>query len=58
VQFLTFNFLSMYDEEDDETLTYCTVCGGFGGESYGSDFGTCEACDGTGYVSVSDDEEE
>ena len=48
----------MYDEEDDETLTYCTVCGGFGGESYGSDFGTCEACDGTGYVSVSDDEEE
>lgn len=58
MQFLTIQFLAMYDEEDDENLTYCTVCGGFGGENYGSDFGTCDACGGSGYESLGDDEEE
>lgn len=49
----------MYDEDDDDTLVYCPTCGGFGGESYGSDLGTCEACDGTGYVAADSlDEEE
>lgn len=36
-------------EEEDYTV-YCPVCGGYGGESYGSDDGTCETCGGSGRV--------
>ncbi|MDJ0367306.1 hypothetical protein QMK33_19330 [Hymenobacter sp. H14-R3] len=49
-----------YDEEDDDGEVYCPVCGGYGGESYGSDSGTCDECGGSGYVTAGygDDEEE
>ena len=38
------------DDDDHEGQVYCPVCGGFGGDSYGSDSGTCEECGGSGYV--------
>jgi hypothetical protein len=47
-----------YDEEDDDGEVYCPVCGGYGGESYGSDSGTCDECGGSGYVSASNGDEE
>lgn len=50
-----------YDPADDDELQLCPICGGWGGESYGSDSGTCEECDGTGYVAADwgeDDEED
>ena len=46
-----------YDEEGDDTMVYCTSCGGFGGDGYGSDDGECGECGGTGYVNASDEEE-
>ncbi|MDO7873669.1 hypothetical protein Q5H93_02910 [Hymenobacter sp. ASUV-10] len=36
------------EPDDDEVL--CPICGGYGGESYGSDYGTCGECGGSGVV--------
>lgn len=47
-----------YDPDEDDSLIYCPICGGFGGDGYGSDDGECEECGGTGYVDANWGEED